>query len=100
VFVVNKGLAMRVERSEAVSCESKLGHIRALPGNPYQVETRRFGNVILLTAGAAPSSARSNRILGAGPGDEADLQEAVAFMEGRGLSPRIDVMPMHQNGES
>lgn len=98
-MVVNKELALRVERSEAVSWASQLELVRALPGNPHGIEVRRFGRVVLLTAERVPTSVMGNRILGAGPEDEADLQAALDFMAERGLSPRVDVMPLHQNGE-
>lgn len=98
-MVVNKALAMRIERSEAVSWASQLELVRALPGNPHGIEIRRFGRVTVLTAEGAPTFGLGNRILGAGPGDEAELQEALAFMAERGIAPRVDVMPLHQNGE-
>lgn len=95
--MVNRALAMRIERSEALFYESISERMRALPGNPYQMESRRFGELIVLTAQAVPDSPFFNRILCAGPGDEGELQEALAFMAGRGLSPRVDLMPLHSS---
>ncbi len=94
--VLTQELGRRLEAAEAAMCASEISQLAALPGNPYGAEVRRFGNAVALTVAQVPTAHLYNRILCAGPEDEADLQEAVAFMRSRGLRPRVDVSPLHR----
>lgn len=99
VLVMNKATGQRVEAAEANFWAAMMDGMSRLPGNPYRMEVRRFGSVVAMACPGMPSSGLTNRIMLAGPGQEAELAEAVAFMTGKGIRCRIDVTPFHQNGD-
>ncbi len=99
MYVLDKALAHRVEAAEAAFFISLLEALADRPGNPYGAEVRRFGAVVALVCRKVPRSSLTNRIMLAGPGDEAALEEAIAFLKAQQVPVRVDVSPLHQNGD-
>lgn len=97
-MVTDALLAQRVEEAEANDWAAFVEALAAMPGNPYGAEDRRFGAVVALAVPGMNLRRLPNRILLAGPGDEEHLDEAIAFLRGKGVAPiRIDVSPFAQN---
>lgn len=98
MLVLNKALAARIERAETATYIALLGAVAELPGNLWGAEWRRFGQVTALCLrNFANHSSLNNRVMGAGPGDEAELEQALAFLGQRVARMRVDVSPLHSN---
>lgn len=98
LLVMNKATGQRVEAAEAHYWSAMMEAMSRLPGNPYRMEVRRFGGIVALACPGMDASGLTNRIMLAGPGQEPELAEAVAYLTGKGVRSRIDVSPFHQSG--
>lgn len=98
-MVTDALLAQRVEEAEANDWAAFVEGLAAMPGNPYGAEVRRFGEVIALAVPGMHLRRLPNRIMLAGPGAADHLDQAIAFLRGKSVSPiRVDVSPFAQNG--
>lgn len=98
MFVLNKAVAARVEGAETATWISMLRTLAELPGNPWGAEWAQFGRVTALCVrNFATQSSLANRVMGAGPEDEADLARALEFLGERISRLRVDVSPLHSN---
>lgn len=98
MLVLNHALATRVEAAETATWKAILQALATLPGNPWGAEWAQFGRVTALCLrNFASQSTLANRVMGAGPGDEADLEQALAFLRARIPRLRVDVSPLHAN---
>lgn len=97
-MVTDALLAQRVEQAEANDWAAFVDALGRLPGNPYRAEVRRFGDVVAVAVPGMHLRRLPNRILMAGPGDDEQLDEVIAFLRDKGVAPiRIDVSPFAQN---
>lgn len=98
MVVLNKVIAARVEAAETATWRSMLEVLSEVPGNPWGAEWAQFGRVTALCLrNFAAQSSLANRVMGAGPEDEADLARALAFLGERISRLRVDVSPLHSN---
>lgn len=98
-MVTNALLAERIEQAEANDWAALVEALAAMPGNPYGAEVGRFGELVALAVPGMHLRRLPNRILLAGPGEAEHLNQAVAFLRGKGVAPlRLDVSPFAQNG--
>jgi ribosomal protein S18 acetylase RimI-like enzyme len=98
-MVTDALLAQKVEEAEANDWAAFVEALAAMPGNPYGAEVRRYGEVVALSVPGMLRRRLPNRILLAGPGDEAALDEAIAFLQAKGVGVRVDVSPFAQNAK-
>ncbi|MDF2627939.1 MAG: acetyltransferase [Symbiobacteriaceae bacterium] len=99
MIVTDALLAQRVEQAEANDWAAFVEALAAMPGNPYGADVRRFGEVMALAVPGMGRRRLPNRIMMAGPGEEAPLDEAIAFLRAKGVSVRVDVSPFAQNAK-
>jgi GNAT superfamily N-acetyltransferase len=98
MLVLDRALAGRVEAAETATWRAMLQALAKLPGNPWGAEWQRFGQVTALCVrNFAAQTTLGNRVMGAGPGDEAGLEEALQFLGERVSRLRVDVSPLHAN---
>lgn len=96
MLVLNKAVAGRVEEAEAATWRSIIDAVSAVPGNPWGAQCAQFGPVTALCLqNFVSQSSLGNRVIGAGPGDEANLALALEFLGTRVPRLRVDVSPLH-----
>lgn len=88
------GLAHRIERALALAAESRIEHIRRLPGNPLSVEVRQWQRLsAILVRRDAHYYPRFNAIRGLGRGDEGALDEALGWFRSKDRLCSVVVSP-------
>lgn len=96
MYVVNKALAERVERSEAALWASLM---QGLPEG-YQADIRRFGPLTVLTCPGMAKRSFLNRIFGARDGAGPDLNAALDWFTQQRVTCRVDLCPLLAGEES
>lgn len=98
MLVVNRDVASRTETAETNTWRAMLRALAEIPGNPWGAQWAEYGRVTALCVQKfAAQSSLGNRVMGAGPGDEADLALALGFLSARISRLRVDVSPLHTN---
>lgn len=95
MLVADKALAQRIERTEALPVWDQCRAFAEMDGNPFGMAAERYGPALAVTCRSLPGLELMNRVFCAGPGDEAHLEQAVAFLRAAGVRPRLDVSPHH-----
>jgi hypothetical protein len=95
--VMTRELARTIEQVDVDYAVSRLEGMRAVEGNPLQIEIRRFGNATAFSIRAWPDFWYGNKVLGLDPVSEEYLDEMVNFFRRQGLSFRIEIIPGNLN---
>jgi ribosomal protein S18 acetylase RimI-like enzyme len=90
---VDEELVERLERPIAAFSVARLEELAALPGNPLQLEVRRFGAAVAPVSRARPDLDFVNRIEALGPSDAERLDEIVAFYGAARRRPWLELGP-------
>lgn len=90
-------LAQRIEQNDIDYSLSRLEGMQQAPGNPLQVEIKRYGNVNAFLIEKWPNFWYGNKVLGLEPSSEIYLNEIVDLFASHNLSFRFEIMPGNLN---
>ena len=94
--LMTNGLGSRMERALALAAESRLAHVRLLPGNPLGVAVRHWQQVsATLVRHDAYYYPHFNAIRGLSPGDESTLDEALGWFRDNQRACSVVVSTFH-----
>ncbi len=65
----------------------------ALPGNPFEIEVRRFGRAVATRSARLAIVEHANRVVGLEQADARQLPELLAFFRERGIRARFEIGP-------
>lgn len=91
--LLDSGVAIHIERCETEYFALRLETLRALPGNPYGVEVRRYGDAAALQARYTDNYWFFNRVMGMNHEDMNHLDEIIQWYRANNLGCRFDIVP-------
>jgi hypothetical protein len=92
--VLTDGFRHRIESVTGAFHTRWLELMRDLPGNPSQIEVRRFGDGVVGTmCRRSPSIDWMQHVMGLAPGNEALVPEIATWYRGLGVRPRFEISP-------
>jgi hypothetical protein len=94
---MTRQLAQRIEQSDIDYSLSRLEGMQQAPGNPLQIEIRRYGNVNAFLIKAWLNFWYGNKVLGLEPSSEIYLNEILDLFARHNLNFRFEIMPGNLN---
>lgn len=95
--MMTRQLAQRIEQNDIDYSLSRLEGMQQAPGNPLQVEIKRYGNVNAFLIEKWPNFWYGNKVLGLEPSSEIYLDEIVNLFARHNLSFRFEILPGNIN---
>lgn len=86
-------VASRIEACSISFWVEKLTALRSLPGNPYEVEIRSFGNATAFVTRQAKDNGLFNRVGNISADESEQLDEIIAWFRVQNVPCRFDIIP-------
>lgn len=86
-------VASRIEACSIAFWVEKLTALRSLPGNPYAVEIRSFGNTMAFMTRQAKDNSLFNRVGNISADDSEQLDAIIAWFRAQNVPCRFDIIP-------
>ncbi len=86
-------VAARIEACSIAFWVEKLTALRSLPGNPYEVEIRSFGNIMAFVTRQAKDNGLFNRVGNISADDSEQLDAIIAWFRAQNVPCRFDIIP-------
>jgi GNAT superfamily N-acetyltransferase len=99
VVLTTTNLTQRINLSDTALWIAWYAAMRNLPGDPYGVEVKRFGQMVALVAHGVPTSAH-NKVMDINRADIERLPEIVSFFRERCIPFRFDLNPFLAGDEA
>lgn len=90
-------LAQRIEQNDVDYTLSRLEGMQQTPGNPLQIEIKRYGNVNAFLIGAWRNFWYGNKVLGLESSSEIYLEAIVRLFDRHSLNFRFEIVPGNLN---
>lgn len=88
-------VATRIEACSIAFWVEKLTALRSLPGNPYEVEIRSFGNAVAFVTRKAKDNGLFNRVGNISADDSEQLDAISVWFRAQNVPCRFDIIPSH-----
>lgn len=90
--ILTRSLTHKIEQMEVAVLESRLKAIESIPGNPMQVEIRRFGKAVVFTAKQIPGPA-FNTVRGLHGEDSEKVEAILSYFQDREIPAQFELIP-------
>jgi GNAT superfamily N-acetyltransferase len=94
---MTRQLAQRIEQNDIDYSLSRLEGMQQAPGNPLQIEIKRYGNLNAFMIVKWPNFWYGNKVLGLAPSSEIYLDEIITLFAQQKLNFRFEIMPGNLN---
>ncbi len=94
---MTRQLAQRIEQNDIDYSLSRLEGMQQAPGNPLQIEIKRYGNVNAFLIKNWPNFWYGNKVLGLEPSSEIYLDEIIDLFARQNLNFRFEIIPGNLN---